>query len=67
MGMDDLHNIVVYNRLYISRRFLNISPYKINHVIGIAQTAVTRDFRKLGASGVCPKILLTRSFPVAGV
>ncbi len=31
-------------------------PFKINRVIGIPQTAVTRDFHKQGASRACPKI-----------
>ncbi len=42
-------------------------PYKINRLIGIAQTAVTRDFYKLGALRACQKISLTRPFPAADV
>ncbi len=42
-------------------------PYKINRLIGIPQTAVTRDFDKQGASRACRKISVTRPFPVGGV
>ena len=51
---------MLYNPLY---RFFNIMPYKINCLIGIPQTAVTRDFYKQGALWACPKISLTRPFP----
>ena len=37
-------------------------PYIINCLIGIPQTAVTRDFYKQGALRACPKIYLTRPF-----
>ena len=42
-------------------------PYKINRLIGIPQTAVTRDFYKQGASRACRKISVTRPFPAEGV
>ncbi len=54
-------------RLNMSYRFLYIMPYKINRLVGIPQTAVTRDFCKQGASRARPKISITRPFPAGGV
>ena len=62
-----MSNMLFQYRLYILYKFLNIMLFKINRVIGISQTAVTRDFRKQGASRACPKISLTRPFPAEGV
>ena len=62
-----MFNMLFEYRLNILYMILNIMQYNINRVIGIPQTAVTRDFHKQGALRACPKISLTRSFLAEGV